>query len=627
MAKSKKSANIIVWGLLGLLILGLAGFGFDSFGTTMRTLGKVGSREINADDYSLALRNEVQAAAQQFRQPISMDQAFALGLDRRVLQGLVQRAAFDNEADRIGLSVGDARVHRNVVSEKAFQGLDGSFDRASYSAALRNAGLTETRYERQLREDITRGLLQEAVFGGISAPRVYVDSLLTYLSERRSFTRLALTKADMATPLPEPDDATLRAYYEAHPKEFTAPETRKITYAWITPEMLSADLKVDQAQIQALYEQRADQYKLPERRLLERVIFDTEQAAKAAMAKIGPDGAGFDDVVNDRGLSLSDVDIGDVALGDLGEAGPEIFAATAPAVLGPLPSKFGPAIYRVNGVLPAQVTPLEDVREDLVTELSADRARREVDQLTEQVNDLLAGGATLEDVANEAKLQLGTIDFQEGMDAGVAAYPEFRTAAAKVSENDFPEAINLSDGGLIALRLDAVIPPRVRPFEDVTVKVIEAWATEETTKRLTARSDEIVSALKSGKGFADQGLKAETVTDITRDGFVEGAASGVVKAAFDMKQGEVRVVTGDAGQVEVLRLDAVLPPDMNDPDVVKLRRDIANALTQGLAQDAFGYFSGAMQQATGISLNSTAIEAMNGVLRGTGTGSVPRSEP
>ncbi|MGF6859538.1 peptidyl-prolyl cis-trans isomerase D [Rhodobacteraceae bacterium MBR-64] len=624
MAKRTKGTNIIVWVLLGLLILGLAGFGFDSFGTSMRTIGQVGSRDIDADEYSLALRNEVRAASQRFGQPITMDQAFALGLDRRVLQGLVQRAAFDNEADRIGLSAGDARVQQEVVSQPAFQGLDGSFDRAAYRAALRNAGLTEPGYERQVREEITRSLLQGAVAGGLQAPDSYVDTLLSYLSERRSFTRLPLTRADMATPLPEPDEATLRAYYDAHPDAFTAPETRNITYAWITPDMLTSEVAVDEGAVQALYDQRADQYQLPERRLVERIIFDTEDAARAAMDRIGPDGAGFDEVVKERGLGLADVDIGDVTLADLGEAGPEIFAASAPAVLGPLPSRFGPAIYRVNGVLPAQVTPIDEVRDDLVAELSASQTRREVDQLTEKVNDLLAGGATLEDVANETKLQLGSIGFQDGMDEGVAAYPEFREAAATISEDDFPEAINLSDGGLIALRLDAVVPPQIRPFDKVTVKVIEAWATEETTKRLTARAEDIISALKDGSSFADLGLEPETVTGITRDGFVEGAAPGMIAAVFAMKEGALRIVTGNAGQVEVLRLDKVLPPDMNDPDVVTLRGDIGDALTQGIAQDAFGYFSDALQQSAGISLNSTAIQAVNALLRGTATGGAPR---
>lgn len=621
MAKGKKGGGLIVWGVLGLLVVSLAGFGIDGFGTTMRTVGQVGDRDIDTDEYQQALRNEVQAASQRFNQPLSMDQAFALGLDRRALQGLILRAAYDNEADRIGLSVGDARVQDQVLAQPGFQGLDGKFDREAYRLGLRNAGLTEPAFERQVREDIARGIFQSAIFGGIRAPEVYIDSLLGFLAERRSFTRVVLTRADLVVPLPEPDDATLRAFYEAHPDLFTAPETREITYAWITPDMLATDITVDEARVQALYDQRADQYRQPERRLVERLVFDTDSAATEAMGRIGPDGSGFDAVVADRGFSLSDIDLGDMTREDLGDAADEIFAASPPAVLGPLPSRFGPAIYRINGALPAQITPIDDVREDLQAEVVADQTRRQIDAMVEDVSDLLASGATLEEVAQDTALDLGSIAYDAGLDQGIAAYPEFRDRAMQARADDFPEVFALNDGGIAALRLDGIRPATVRPYGDVTVRVIEAWAAAETESRLRARAEEIVDKLNNGLGFADQGVTAEAVTGVTRDGFVEGAGEGTVRAVFEMAASETRVLSGAAGAVEIVRLDDILPPDMADPDISDLRGNIADALSQGMAQDAFAYFSGALQGQAGISINTTAIEQMNGLLRGTGTGS------
>lgn len=624
MAKRRKSGSLIVWAVLGLLVVSLAGFGIDGFGTTMRTIGQVGTRDIDVNEYQRAVQNEVQAASQRFGQPLTMEQAFQLGLDQRALQGLILRAAYDAEADRIGLSVGDAQVQEQVLAQPGFQGLNGSFDREAYRLALRNVGLTEPEFERQLREDISRGIFQSAIFGGLRAPELYTDTLLNFLAERRDFTRLALTRADLAAPLPEPDDATLRAFHEAHPDLFTAPEAREITYAWITPEMLAEDTPIDAARIEALYQERADQYRQPERRLVERLIFDSEAAAAEAKAKMGADGSGFDAVVTERGLALSDIDMGDVSREDLGAAAEAIFAATPPAVLGPLPSPFGPALYRVNGALPAQVTPLDEVRDELQAEISADRIRREIDAMVEQVNDLLAGGATLEDVAQETPLELGTIAFAEGEDAGIAAYPEFRDRAARVTQEDFPEVFTLNDGGIAALRLDGIRPARVRPFEEVTTRVIEAWARAETEQRLRAQAEAIVDGLAAGRGFADQGLNAEAVTSITRDGFVEGAAEGSVQAVFDMAPGDTRILATGSGGVDILRLDAVHAPDMDNPDVAELRGNIADALSQGIAQDAFAYFSAALQQQAGISINTTAIEQINALLGGTaGAGGMP----
>ena len=95
------------------------------------------------------------------------------GIDQIVLQRLVGRAALDNEAQRIGLSVGDEQVARDIRAVAAFQGVDGEFDRESYEFVLDRNGLTPGQFEEQIRADTARGLLQAAVAGGVAIPQVY----------------------------------------------------------------------------------------------------------------------------------------------------------------------------------------------------------------------------------------------------------------------------------------------------------------------------------------------------------------------------------------------------------------------------------------------------------------------
>jgi peptidyl-prolyl cis-trans isomerase D len=47
-----------------------------------------------------------------------------------------------------------------------------------------------------------------------------------------------------------------------------------------------------------------------------------------------------------------------------------------PGIAGPLPSEFGPALYRINAILAATETTFEEARETLKPELAADAARR-----------------------------------------------------------------------------------------------------------------------------------------------------------------------------------------------------------------------------------------------------------
>src|SRR6056297_2165034 len=94
----RKASNIFVWIILALLIVGLAGFGVSSFGGSVRTLATVGETEIDVEDYARALQSELRTLTQRTGEPVTFAEARAMGIDRRVLQGLLAQAALDEAA-------------------------------------------------------------------------------------------------------------------------------------------------------------------------------------------------------------------------------------------------------------------------------------------------------------------------------------------------------------------------------------------------------------------------------------------------------------------------------------------------------------------------------------------------
>ena len=59
--------STIVWVLMGLMVLGLGGFGVTSFSGGSTAIGSVGGTTITADDYARALRNQMNAWAEYMR--------------------------------------------------------------------------------------------------------------------------------------------------------------------------------------------------------------------------------------------------------------------------------------------------------------------------------------------------------------------------------------------------------------------------------------------------------------------------------------------------------------------------------------------------------------------------------
>ncbi|MBY6065701.1 SurA N-terminal domain-containing protein [Leisingera aquaemixtae] len=583
-AGMKHLSKTFVWILMGMLIVGLAGFGAVNFTSSSSSIATVGDEEVSIGNYVRELQREQRAMQAQTGQAVSMAQMTAFGLDRVVLGRLISLAALDHEAKGLGLSLGDENLIEELAAIDAFQGVNGQFDREAYSFALRNAGLSEKEFEEDLRREAARTIVQNAVLSGTKMPETLTETLTGFIGARRSFSYVQINAADIALTAEAPSDADLKAFYEANQDQFMLPETKVITYAALRPSMLLDEIEVDEAQLQRLFEDRSDQYQVPERRLVERLVFADDEAAASAKAQLETGGATFESLVEGRGLSLQDIDMGDVTMGDLGAAGTEVFAAEVGTVAGPLPSNLGPALYRVNGRLEAQITTFEQAEPELREELASDRARRLVETQSEDIDDMLAGGATLEELATESGLELAQINWTEESSDDIAAYEAFRTAAAAVTADDFPEVGFLEDGSLFALRLDDTLPERPEPFADAKDKVLAAWQADRLAGALTALGEDLLAKAEAAGSFAED-AEVKTESGLTRTAYIDTVPAGLVAGVFEMEVGDFRLVQ-DADSAVVVRLDAILPPEQSD-DMTLLTQALQAQLDQSLAQELF----------------------------------------
>lgn len=614
MAGKNSVSKTLIWILMAMLIFGLGGFGITNLGGYRSTVATVGDIGISMDDYARALQREIRATEAAQRRPVTLAEARQMGLDRAVLSSLVTAASLDEETRRLGISIGDETLAREIAGIESFQGLDGSFDRDIYDRALRGAGLKEADYEANLRRETARTLLQSAVATGSVLPPAFVETILNFAAQKRNVTWTVLDRAALETGLPVPTGDEIQAYYDAHPELVTAPEQRQVTYVWLTPDMIVDTVEVDDAMLHEAYRNHAEKYNRPEHRLVERLVFPDQAAAGAARALI-TSSADFDAAVEARGLNLADVDLGDVSKADLGAAGPAVFAADAGDVVGPLDTDLGPALFRVNAILAAQTTTYDEALPELRDELTMDRAARVIEALIPQIDDELAAGATLEDLAQDTDLQLGTITWDSTTDDGIAGYNEFRDAVAAAATDDFPEARKLGDGGIFALRLDAVIPPTLRPLDEVRDIVTGAWRQEALTAALQQQAERQRDELAAGKSFADLGLTTEEAQDVTRTDPLGDGLDGAIDVLFGLAEpGDYGVVAAD-GIAAILRLDAIIPADLADPDLALTSAGLNAQVSTGFASDLFQALAQDFRDRTDISVDQAAINSVNASFR------------
>lgn len=611
MSKStgKKVSNIAMWGVLGLLMFALAGFGISGFGGSVRVVAKVGEQEVTTNAYARAIQQEQRSLQQQTGQALSLADLQSFGMDRAVLARLIAAAALDDEAARLGISVGDAEVARQIATISAFQGIDGSFDREGYTFALRSAGLNEREFERQVRSETARDILQGAVLGGIRPSSTFAEVIANWRFETREVTLVSVSTADLETGPLAPSAAELETHYSENAALFTNPEARRIKVAWATPDQLIDTIEVPDDTLREIYAQRSDDYSQPARVLAERLGFADRAAAEQALADIAAGTTSFDALVTARGLTLEDVDQGELAADALPEIiAQALFALSEPGIVGPVDTDLGPALFRVNAILSATEVPFEDVADDLRAEYASDQARRILSDAVPRIDDLLAAGATLEELEADTEMTLKTIVWRPGESDGIAGYDAFQLAASAVQEGDFPEILELSDGGIFALELLEIIPPTLPPLADITPAVTDSWVAASNATRVLERAQAIAA---SDADLDTQGLSLETITDLSRDSVLDGVPRALVDQIFTLSPGETTALADPGGTAFVVRIDAVRSANRTAPEVTGTVEALEQALLQGLAQDVFEAYGQAVQAEAGLTINQQAINAVH----------------
>jgi len=265
----------------------------------------------------------------------------------------------------------------------------------------------------------------------------------------------------------------------------------------------------------------------------------------------------------------------------------------------------------MNAVLAAQEITFDDAKTDLAAEVQTDAARRAIGDTVEAVDDALAEGSTLEDLARDQGMTLASVDYvsMAASPMGIAAYPRFRDAADALAIGDFPEAVLLDDGGLVALRLDEVVPPTPIPFDAARDDVAQAWRKDQVAQALSARAIKIKAAVKGGASLGGFGIIDRT-SGITRDGFVENTPEPFLTDVFAMMAGELRVIEGP-GFTGLVLLDTVTPGDGIGDASAALKGAIATQVEQAIAQDALSLFTNALTNGAGITLDQNAINAVH----------------
>jgi peptidyl-prolyl cis-trans isomerase D len=598
--------SFAVWGINDI---------FRGFGHT--SLAKVGGVEIPIEQFQQSYRDRLQQIGQEIGHPVPPQQASALGLDRQVLGEMIAQAGLDQRARQMGLGLSDEEIAHRVMSDPNLRTKDGQFDRARFEQVLRNVGLTEQRFIADQRQTALRRQIIDSVAGGVSPPKAWLDAINQFQNEERSIQFVTLGPAQ-AGDIPAPTDEQLAKFFDARKTLFRAPEYRKINTLTVTPAELAKWMEISDDDLKKAYDARRGLFTTPERRHVEQIVFPTMADAQAAADRI-KSGTAFAALAADRGLKPPDIDLGFVAKSSMVDpaVADATFALKLGAVSAPVQGQFGVVLTTVVAIDPEVVKTLAEVTPQLRNDIGLERAKPQVQDIHDKIEDDRAGGMTLEQAANKEKLSIVAYDTvsRNGVDldgkpvVNLPRGPEV-IAAAFASDIGVDNDPIDADGGYVWYDVATVTPAHDRTLDDVKPQLEQQWRAVETATRLKAKADELLDKLKGGTPFdllaATNGLRIATAADFKRGGAAPGLSPRTIEAAFRTSRDTFGSGEGaDPSQWAVFRVTDVKTPPL-DANVAD-GKGMQQTVQRQLADDMIGQYVSWLENELGTTVNSGVL--------------------
>ncbi|MGH6870986.1 MAG: SurA N-terminal domain-containing protein [Rhizomicrobium sp.] len=509
-------------------------------GSNDTNVATVGSRAIPVEEYQRDYKNMIKNAQTRFGE-LSPDQIKKLNIADRALQSLINEAAENDLADRLGLTVGDAQVTTAIRNNPAFIGPLGTFDRNTFLRVLNAYEYSEPAFVAYLRDGARRDQILSAARDGFEVPAGFGRALFAYLNERRAVQYITVPDTAIA-PIPAPTDAQLKAFIADHKTAFSIPAYRAITYGEIGVDDVAPQMTVSDLQIQQEYDRRKKDpsfgYDIPEKRTVEQLNFPNDAAAKAARAKLDS-GTSFADLA--KSLKTAPIDLGEVTAESLGDRGAATFALPLDGVTQPLKNLSGYVLLHVTKIEPGSQKKLadvqDDIRKDLVNKLAVDRIANMADAYTEANS----GGLSLSAAAKKVGMHvvhIPAVDANglapDGSKAPIPADADFRAQMNGAEIGQEGDPFQTKDGHEYVIDVDSETPSRLKPFGQVREQAAAMWTAEQKNKALAAKA-QALAAQATKDNSLDGVAKSLGVTPKSSEALERDKPSGDLPASLIAK--------------------------------------------------------------------------------------------
>ena len=475
----------------------------------------VNGEEVPAAQYLNAVQNQVSQAQRSYQD--ELPEPLLKQIRSSVLENLISRELLSQRIKQRGYRVGDELLLQSIRDIGAFQ-VDGKFSLDVYHARLAGVARSAAGFEAEQRESLQMGQIQDGIANSEFLTASEATRLIEMFEQKREVSVARITPQMFETAI-QVDDADVQAYYDQYSENYLTPETVTLRYLEIKGDDLSDEVQVTDEELRAYFEQVKDQYTSIERRNVRHILIeagDDEAAALALAQEVADRLQGGEDFATVAAADSDDVATAATG-GELGWVDPEtfegdlkdaIFSLPLGQVSDPVRSPFGFHILRVDDIEAGNSSTFDEVRVELEAEYrknkSAERFYARAEKLAELAFENPSELQTAADAVGAAIKDVPK--FTRDNQVVFPGHPEVAEAAfgvATLEDGENSRVIELGESHALVLRVTDHELPQPQPLEQVRDAIVQTLKRERGREMAATAGSELLAAVEQGATLED----------------------------------------------------------------------------------------------------------------------------
>ena len=548
----------------------------------------VNDREITLVDYREEYTNQLLQFQEVFGDEIPESLEFTI--QESATENLIMKTLLNDYVDAQGYRVSPEYVAELITTNPNFQ-LGEGFNRENYQAILSSQGVSQSKYENDLRIELQINQLRRGL----------IESSFITPSEFRRFVELQMEERDgqyllipssKFTDQVSLDKEVVSTFYTENITSFMTEEEIDVEFLSIDTEEIAQSIEFSTLDVEQYYKENIERFRSNEERKSSHILisFDDEVIEDAAQEQSKDilvrikGGESFEELAQEFSDDSGSATNG----GDLGWAEPGLFVSEFDQVLyaleigeisDPVKTQFGYHIIRLDDVKEGRKKEFAEIEEELTEEYSQLLAEDRLYDLAEQLDDLaLQAYNELDTVADRLALELNQISaITRNGSSFLNQQPElidilFSPSSIEQSENTPVYEFNNS---IVVARVVNHRLPETKNFSEVEDEIVNLLTAQNSIEIANETAAQMLGELSSGKTLTELSdlyqLELKEFNELKRnDDALPGAVTDAVFATLTNKIDSNHystVATGEEVYVfEVLQLNSGKLDNYNDQE-------------------------------------------------------------